>query len=82
MSAHKAAVAVADRVIANIPELIDMAVEKRRKEACWYLVYRKARLRTCHPIHRWFWKWLVKKSDAACRANKATAYIADGLANV
>mgnify|MGYP001608217677 CR=1 FL=1 len=82
MSAHEAAKELADRVIANIPELLSMAVEKRRKEACWYLVYRKARLKTCIPIMRPMWRWLVGKSDAACRANKATAYIADGLENV
>jgi len=75
-SAHKAAREVADQVLAGIPEMITMAVERRRKEAAWYLVYRRARLASCRPIMRPFWRWLVKKSKAAVLANKETAYLA------
>jgi hypothetical protein len=80
-SAHKAAAEVADRVLDGIPELIHLAMEKRRKEAAWFLVYRRARLASCRPIMRPFWRWLVKKSKAAVLANKETAYLAS-LGNV
>lgn len=81
MNAKEAAREVADSILSSIPEFITYAIEKRRKEAAWFLVYRRARLASCRPIMRPFWRLLVKKSKAAVAANKATAYLAS-LGNV
>lgn len=39
MSAYDEAASYADKVLSLIPQLVNDAVEERRKHACWWAVY-------------------------------------------
>jgi hypothetical protein len=73
MTAKRTAMEYADSVLALVPQLIHRSIEERRKHACWYAIYRRERLDTCHPIMRPMWRALWRRSKAMCTANRAMA---------
>ncbi|HKY51670.1 MAG TPA: hypothetical protein VJP45_10470 [Candidatus Limnocylindria bacterium] len=82
MNKHDTAVAIADQIFDSIVEVAWMAIQLRRKQACWWRVYYAKRLAMAHPIGRPWWRLKLKRATAQCAANRHCGVIEDKLAKI